>query len=910
MYIYMPAVLLFCISYTSTVTVFMKSRTLQVIRKGLLLCLFSGCFWWNANPACAQTYASQTPRVFAGMLDDRSRVLFVALDRSVWLAYDTDLGQLYKIWLGSLSDPALLAPSFLGEGPTIEGTELFRDGAELKWHIIRNGVETQPEVSYQGFRLSGNELILVYALDTVYGQRILVEERPQLFLDGNRPGIRRTFEAFNMPPEIRIGLDLRFSRLKDQSDLRVDGYFHRFSEKKHSYYWGSAIDVEGRMMIESGTPSSLTVVFSPNIINNTEESLLAESSPVAHLRPVGSQEFEGIQPLLRRRAGHEVGVSMKVYGIGEPIEALAELAPGQLPNSNQVVTEIDLTQRNQFGGLDFYFITNITGYLNIPASGFYAFKVIADDGVRLAIADTVLIEKNTIQAAEPSEVVRIYLNPGVHSITLDHFQSTGKKQLSVLWQAPWMDTFDVLGASVLSTRKEENRFSSTSRKYIKRPVLSDSLLAPAIKQEGQHPGVTVDVVALPGIEGVIGGIDVLSNGRLVVAAWQGIGRVYLVEGTLDDPEVKEIAAGLSYPLGLKVVDDELFVMQNHELTHLIDNDANESIDEFRVVSNNWDVSTDYTELAAGLDYQGGYFYGALGMPLDREGAILIEDVYQRGFLVRMGFDGEVEVMATGMQVPGGISMGVTGQLAIADQRNPWFSDSRVLFSDTVFDSDEQRPGSIWMPSEISGTPAQPFYLETGYYEGQWLVGDMLKPVLNRIFVDRVDGIIQGAVFPFSNGLPCEVHRVVATPDGAYLSGASAFKSPWAEVSKTDCLFQKITPVEESVFEIKSIRALPGGFDIEFTREVDPDKALNSENIILYQWPNSETQLDRTKKRGTISRLAIHRQELAEDGRTVRVFVEGLQQGHIIYVNLDSQLKSVSGETLWSSEAWYSLNKLP
>ena len=46
----------------------------------------------------------------------------------------------------------------------------------------------------------------------------------------------------------------------------------------------------------------------------------------------------------------------------------------------------------------------------------------------------------------------------------------------------------------------------------------------------------------------------------------------------DDPDavsVKQIASGLAEPLGLEVVDGEIYVLQKQELTHLIDHDGDE-----------------------------------------------------------------------------------------------------------------------------------------------------------------------------------------------------------------------------------------------------------------------------------------------------------------------------------------------
>lgn len=871
------------------------------------------------NVAHAQAFQGTLPTVMAGSMEDRARILYVTQDRNIWVAYDTELGNLYRVWIGGLEAPSLRSASFLAESYSPQGVVLLDHDKEQKWRIIRKGEVSDPEVSFLGYRRSGNQLVLDYALETSYGERILVEERPEITLDRTRPVLKRTFNVFNVPEDIQVGLDISAEKIQRVSDLKIEGIFQRYSEQKNSFYWGSAVNIEGRLVINNDAPSGYSIAFSPDIVANAEDNNVLDSSPIPRLRTIRAIDSEGIQPVLRRRSDHEVGISMKVYGIGEPIEELAELAPGQLPNVNEVITRIDLTQKQQFGGLDFYFITHLSGYLNVAASGEFAFRVLADDGVRLTVADSVLLEKDELQAALPSEDISIFLPAGIHPIEIEHFQSTGRKQLTVLWEPPWRNTFEVLEAPILSTRKEEQRDASTSRKYIKRPLIADSLRIRKIEVADIHPSMNIDEVSVPGLEGFIGGLDVLSSGRLVMATWKGDGRVYILDGDLDSLDaihVKEIASGLNMPLGLKVVDDEIFVLQQHELTQLIDNDGNELIDEYRVVSNKWEVSTDYTELAVGLEYERGYFFGVLGMPLDRDGAILIEDLHHRGVLARVGFDGSQQIVGAGMQLSGGVNV-EDGKMALSDQRNPWFSDSRVLFlSSTSRDQlYNKEPGyadlsSIWLPINPSQTPTQPLYLNRGPYEGDWLVGDMVYPEMYRLSIDAVGNQVQGAVFPFSSNLPVTLNRMVELPDGAFFAGGARLDQPWGAIQEDSETFTRLSIKDETAFEMKAIRAVDGGFDVEFTGAIELAGEVREDMFTVYQWPNSETRRDRTRKRSGRERLNVLSGELSDDGTTVRLRMDGMKAGHIVYFNVDPQLKSVDREPLWSNEGWYSLNTLP
>jgi len=68
----------------------------------------------------------------------------------------------------------------------------------------------------------------------------------------------------------------------------------------------------------------------------------------------------------------------------------------------------------------------------------------------------------------------------------------------------------------------------------------------------------------------------------------------------NDIKVTKIAEGLAEPLGLTVVDDEIYVMQKQELTKLVDNNGDELIDEYHTISDDWQVSANFHEFGFGM----------------------------------------------------------------------------------------------------------------------------------------------------------------------------------------------------------------------------------------------------------------------------------------------------------------------
>ena len=57
-------------------------------------------------------------------------------------------------------------------------------------------------------------------------------------------------------------------------------------------------------------------------------------------------------------------------------------------------------------------------------------------------------------------------------------------------------------------------------------------------------------------------------------------------------------------------------------------------------------------------------------------------------------------------------------------------------------------------------------------------------------------------------------------------------------------------------------------------------------------------------------LNLNTIELSADRKRVFLGLDGMKEGHVVYVNIKAPFKSDSGQSLWSTEAWYTLNKIP
>jgi cytochrome c len=144
-------------------------------------------------------------------------------------------------------------------------------------------------------------------------------------------------------------------------------------------------------------------------------------------------------------------------------------------------------------------------------------------------------------------------------------------------------------------------------------------------------------------------------------------------------KVKRIAQGLAEPLGLKVVDGTIYVLQKQELTKLVDTNNDGVIDEYQCFARGWLASANFHEFAFGLAYKDGYFYAALATAINPGGASTRPQITDRGKAVKISVqDGSVEFVARGLRTPDGVGIGPDGEIFIADNQGDWLPSSKIL----------------------------------------------------------------------------------------------------------------------------------------------------------------------------------------------------------------------------------------
>jgi len=442
--------------------------------------------------------------------------------------------------------------------------------------------------------------------------------------------------------------------------------------------------------------------------------------------------------------------------------------------------------------------------------------------------------------------------------------------------------------------------------------------------EGVHPSYDLQTLHKDDFKLKVGGLAFLPDGRLLVTTWDVVGGVYLLDGveTGDTTQitVKRIASGLAEPLGIEVVDGEIYVLQKHELTRLVDLDGDDIIDEYRAVCNSWGVTGDFHEFAFGLVHKDGHFYLTLSMAMR-----LMEGENQhpdRGRTIKVAMDGSYEWLNYGLRTPNGIGLGPDDDLFVTDNQGQWLPANKLIhvkkdeylgmawgLSDTLKVKPDEAPPAIWLPdAEIGNSPTEPILMRDGPYKGQLLHGDVTHGGIKRDFLEKVNGEYQGAVFRFSQGFAAGVNRLAWGPDGALYVGGVGMVGGWSWKDKRYGL-QRMAYNGKTTFEMLSVKAKPNGFEIAFTEPLSEEINPGSEEWQIQQWRYQSTEKYGGPKMD-LETLRINRFEISEDRKRVFLEIPSLKEKHVVYFRLPETLEGQSGQRLWSSEAWYTLNHIP
>ena len=617
------------------------------------------------------------------------------------------------------------------------------------------------------------------------------------------------------------------------------------------------------------------------------------------------------------------GVNVKVIKITDAVTKLDDINFNKKPQYEGIVSKVEALESDLIWAGD-WFAMEYTGYISVPKDNNYVFRLISDDGSRLYIDDQLAIINDGFHGAEARDG-ELALKKGLHPFKVQFFQGSGGMSVQLQWNSFDNTLFKTIPGNALSHHKV-NQAPGTAAKAP--PLESKNKIAgDGYPLNTVHPSFDLSTARPSTFLPKVAGIDFKTDGTLVVSTWDAGGEVHIIEnadsGDASKMRVKTIASGLAEPLGLKVVNDEIYILQKQELTKLIDNDGDEIIDEYRTINNDWEVSANFHEFAFGLVEKDGWLYGNLAIGILPGGASAPNQPPQRGSVFRVELaSGDIEYIANGLRTPNGIGIGADDEVFVADNQGDWLPASKIVHvqkdawygSRAVdFEGTKNKKETlpvVWLPqNEIGNSPSQISYLKDGPYKGQMIHGEVTHGGIKRVFTEKVNGLYQGVVFRFIQGLEAGVNRIAYGPDGALYAGGIGSTGNWGHTGKNWYGLQKLKYNSKPTFEMLAVRAMSDGIEIEFTDPLRPGDGLDKSLYTIKQWRYQPTADYGGPK---IDEKTLNVKEISISPNRKRVFLQlaGMRENHLVYVHLNEYLISENGLALHSPEAWYTMNQIP
>lgn len=470
----------------------------------------------------------------------------------------------------------------------------------------------------------------------------------------------------------------------------------------------------------------------------------------------------------------------------------------------------------------------------------------------------------------------------------------------------------------------------------------------------------------------VGGLTTLPDGSLGVATRRGDIWI-VENPTSRKPFFRKFASGLHEILGLAYKEGALYCAQRGELTKLVDTNKDGKADVFETIyawplSGHYHEYSFGPKIAP----DGTFFVTGNVAFGDEEWWRGESRVPWRGWTMNITENGTMQPWATGMRSPCGLGI-YDGQLFYADNQGDWMGSGGIVhvkkgafvghpaglrwssmpnspvkltaeqfnakiderrrrdengraikpenianetptllytMKDQFPNADFQTP-AVWLPhgilgisnSEIVEIPEGAF----GPFAGQLLIGDQGMSKISRVFMEKINGEYQGGAIEFRNGFRSGVLRMAWAKDGSLFVGET--NRGWGSAGEANEGLQRLAWNGAIPFEMRTVKAMPDGFEVEFTKPVDRKSA---EDLASYRVESFLYKYHSVYGSPTVNKeaLPIKGVKVSADGLKARIIVDNLRKYYIHQLTLEGVRGQEGSYSLIHPIAYYTLNNIP
>lgn len=448
------------------------------------------------------------------------------------------------------------------------------------------------------------------------------------------------------------------------------------------------------------------------------------------------------------------------------------------------------------------------------------------------------------------------------------------------------------------------------------------------------------------------GIAVAKDGTIVLATRaSGIWRIRDKKWTL-------FAEGTFEALGVVIEDDKgdkIVIAQKPELTRITDTNGDGRADSFQTICDDFGFHGNYHEYTHGpvRDKDGNYYFNLNLAHDDKKpraswrgaGRYMGTMGGYRGWSCRVTPQGKFEPFANGLRSPAGMGFAPDGRLWYSENQGEYVGSSKWVpleqgkfyghtsglvdlpgvtpekGVDEIAWAKKLRKGAVWLPhNKIANSPGNPAWDTTngkfGPYSGQTFMGDQTLSQLFRVVTEKVNGIDQGGVIPFAEGLSSGVMRPYFLPDGSMLIGQTG-RGWYATGGFKDGLQHMVWDGKTTPGDILKITSSSKGFDLTLTAPLS--EKITAEQLkkstIVKSWFYTNKS-DYGSPELDVRNDALTTIQISADRKTLHLQLTNFGKGdkwldriyHIHIPDTKDALKNVSSwETL---QAYFTLRAIP
>lgn len=399
-----------------------------------------------------------------------------------------------------------------------------------------------------------------------------------------------------------------------------------------------------------------------------------------------------------------------------------------------------------------------------------------------------------------------------------------------------------------------------------------------------------------------GGFDFFPDGHsAAICTWNG--DVYIVKGIDDKLEHltwRRIAGGMFQTLGLKIIDNKIYVHGRDQITILHDLDGDGEADFYENFNNDVAITDHFHEFAFDLQQDkagnlyiikaGGVNPGGQGFqrPITRD----------HGTLMKITPDGSrLEVIAAGFRAPNGMCVRADGQAVTGDNQGTWTPVDRLNwikpggFYGVVDLAHRDPPPTItdnplcwfWYPSwdNSCGDPIFVTSDKWGQKPGELWYLSYGQSSLLHILPEEVDGQMQGGATRMPWHFQSGSMRARFNPaDGQlYVCGFQG----WQTNARKLTAFERVRYTGKKQYTPTALHVKDNTIQITFGEPLSKESAADAGAWAVeewnYRWTGSygtpEVKVSNPEQRGH-DPVEVKSAKLSDDGKTVTLELANLQ----------------------------------